>query len=128
MLLNGGTIDGVRILAPRSVDILLAPAWRFDGSNGETDQGFYCSYGLASQQIPTLMPGCNDDPAGDGVARVGHAGDAYGLRSGLWIDRAGGTGVAFFVTGLAESPPRGRSAYRAVEEAALKRALHLLQR
>jgi len=128
MLLNGGAIDGVRILSPRSVDILLSPAWSFDGSNGKTDDGFYCSYGLASQQIPNRMPGCNDDPAGDGIARVGHAGDAYGLRSGLWIDRASGTGVSYFVTGLAENPPRGRSAYRAAEEAALKRALHLLKR
>ncbi len=128
MLLNGGTIDGVRILSPESVDNLLAPLWRFDGSNGETDQGFYCSYGLASQQIPTRMEGCNDDPAGDGIVRVGHAGDAYGLRSGLWIDRDSGTGVAFFVTGLAESPPRGRSAYRVAEEAALKRTLDLLRR
>ena len=128
MLLNGGTIDSVRILSPQSVDTLLAPVWRFDGSNGETDHGFYCSYGLASQQIPTPVPGCNDDPAGDGVARVGHAGDAYGLRSGLWIDRASSTGVAYFVTGLAESPPRGRSAYRAAEEAALSRTLALLRR
>ncbi|MGI8611047.1 MAG: serine hydrolase domain-containing protein [Sphingomicrobium sp.] len=126
MLLNGGSLDGVRILSSHSVDTLLAPAWRFDGSNGETDNGFYCSYGLASQQIPTAVPGCNDDPAGDGIPRVGHAGDAYGLRSGLWIDRASGTGVAYFVTGLAESPPRGRSAYRAAEEAALKRTLGLL--
>jgi len=58
--------------------------------------------------------------------RVGHAGDAYGLRSGLWIDRAHGTGVAYFVTGLPENPPRGRSAFRAAEEAALKRALALI--
>ena len=126
MLLNGGSLDGVRIISSQSVETLLAPAWRFDGSNGQTDEGFYCSYGLASQQIPTAVSGCNDDPAGDGVARVGHAGDAYGLRSGLWIDRASGTGVAYFVTGLAESPPRGRSAYRAAEEAALKRTLGLL--
>lgn len=128
MLLNSGSIDGVRILSPQSVETLLAPVWRFNGSNGKTDKGFYCSYGLASQQIPTPVAGCNDDPAGDGVARVGHAGDAYGLRSGLWIDRARGTGVAYFVTGLAESPPRGRSAYRAAEEAALRRALGLLPR
>lgn len=125
MLLNGGSIDGVRILSPKSVDALLTPVWRFNGSNGETDKGFYCSYGLASQQIPTPVAGCNDDPAGDGIARVGHAGDAYGLRSGLWIDRARGTGVAYFVTGLAEFPPRGRSAYRAAEEAALRRTLGL---
>jgi CubicO group peptidase (beta-lactamase class C family) len=128
MLLNGGSLDGARILSPQSVETLLAPVWRFDGSNGETDKGFYCSYGLASQQFPTPVPGCSDDPAGDGIARVGHAGDAYGLRSGLWIDRAGGTGVAYFVTGLAESPPRGRSAYRAAEEAALRRTLDLLQK
>lgn len=128
MLLNRGTINGVRILSPTSVDTMLAPIWRFDGSNGETDDGFYCSYGLASQQIPNRMQGCNDDPAGDGIVRVGHAGEAYGLRSGLWLDRASGTGAALFVTGLGESPPQGRSAYRAVEEAALKRALDLLRR
>jgi CubicO group peptidase (beta-lactamase class C family) len=128
MLLNGGTLDGVRILSPQSVETLITPMWRFDGRNGGTDHGFYCSYGLATQQIPTRRRGCKDDPAGDGVARVGHAGDAYGLQSGLWIDRASGTGVAYFVTGLPDDPPRGRSAYRAAEEAAFRRALSLLRR
>jgi len=126
MLLGGGTLDGSRILAPQSVETLLAPRWRFDGGNGDTDHGFYCSFGLATHQIPTRISGCKDDPAGDGFVRVGHAGDAYGLRSGLWIDRAHGTGVAYFVTGLPENPPRGRSAFRAAEEAALKRALALI--
>jgi CubicO group peptidase (beta-lactamase class C family) len=125
MLLNGGTLDGVRILSPQSVETLVTPMWRFNGRNGATDHGFYCSYGLATQQIPTARRGCDDDPAGDGLARVGHAGDAYGLRSGLWIDRARGTGVAYFVTGLSDDPPRGRSAYRAAEEAAFRRALSL---
>jgi CubicO group peptidase (beta-lactamase class C family) len=126
MLLGGGTLEGVRILSPQSVEALLAPVWRFDGDNGDTSDGFYCTYGLATQLIPTAVRGCNDDPAGDGIARIGHAGDAYGLRSGLWIDRARGTGVAYFVTGLAEFPPLGRSAYRAAEEAALMRSLGLL--
>ena len=123
MLLNGGTLDEVRILSPQSVEMLFTPAWRFDGSNGDTDHGFYCSYGLATQQIPTARRGCKDDPAGDGIARAGHAGDAYGLRSGLWIDRVNGTGVAYFVTGLSDDPPRGTSAYRAAEEAAFRRSL-----
>ena len=127
MLLNGGTLDGVRILSPQSVETLVTPVWRFNGRNGATDHGFYCNYGLATQQIPTARRGCDDDPAGDGRARVGHAGDAYGLRSGLWIDRERGTGVAYFVTGLSENPPRGRSAYRAAEEAAFSRALSLLR-
>ncbi|WP_309663120.1 serine hydrolase [Sphingomonas sp.] len=128
MLLNGGMLDGGRMLSPQSVDMLLTPVWRFDGHNGDTDHGFYCSFGLASQQIPTSGAGCNDDPIGDGVVRVGHGGDAYGLRSGIWIDRATGTGVAFFVTGLPADPPRGRSAFRAAEEATFKRTLALLAR
>jgi CubicO group peptidase (beta-lactamase class C family) len=128
MLLNGGTLEGIRILSSQSVVTLLAPEWRFDGSNGATDHGFYCTYGLATQLMPTAQRGCKDDPAGDGVLRIGHAGDAYGLRSGLWIDGARGAGVAYFVTGLSDDPPRGQSAYRAAEEAALKRALSLLKR
>jgi CubicO group peptidase (beta-lactamase class C family) len=123
MLLNGGSLDGVRILSAPSVETLLTPLWRFDGSNGATDKGFYCTYGLASQEIPSPVPGCNDDLVRDGRILVGHAGDAYGVRAGLWIDRARGTGIAFFATGLAEYPPRGRSAYTAAVEAAAKRAL-----
>jgi CubicO group peptidase (beta-lactamase class C family) len=126
MLLNGGTLDGVRILSPRSVEALIRPEWRFDGRNGDTDRGFYCTYGLATQTIPTPQHGCGDDPIGDRVVRIGHGGDAYGLRSGLWLDRASGRGVAFFVTGLPEDPPRGRSAFRAAEEAAFRRSLGLL--
>ncbi len=128
MLLNNGTLDGVPILAPSSVGTLLAQGWSFDGRNGFTDKGFYCSYGLGTQQIPSPRPGCADDPGTGGRLLVGHAGDAYGVRSGLWIDRARGVGIAYFVTGLSEDPPRGRSAYRAAEEAAFRRTLALLPR
>ena len=128
MLLNDGTLDGVRILSPQSVQALLSPRWRYDGRNGDTDKGFYCSYGLAAQSLPTKVPGCRDDPLGDGGAWAGHAGDAYGLRSGLWIDRQRGVGVAYFVTGLSDDPARGRSAYRAAEEAAFRRSISLLKR
>ena len=125
LLLNGGALDGVRIISTRSVDALLAPAWQYDGSNGDTEGGFYCSYGLAAQQLPTASKRCKDNPVGDGTLRAGHAGDAYGLRSGLWIDRVHGTGVAYFVSGLSDNPPRGRSAYRAAEEMAFVRSLQL---
>jgi CubicO group peptidase (beta-lactamase class C family) len=128
MLLNGGSLDGVRILEPRSVEALLTQVWRFDGRNGDSDHGFYCTYGLATQQIPTRATGCKDDPGTQGATLVGHAGDAYGLRSGIWIDRARGRGVAYFVTGLAEVPPRGDSAFRAQEERAFRRAYALLPR
>ena len=125
MLLAGGTLDGVRILSPQSVEALLAPVWRYDGRNGKTEDGFYCAYGLATQTMPTRVRGCDDDPAADGIVRVGHAGDAYGLRSGVWIDRARGTGIAFLVTGLGDVPPRGQSAFSAAEEQAMRRTLAL---
>jgi CubicO group peptidase (beta-lactamase class C family) len=129
MLLNGGTIDGVRILSPQSVETLFAQVWRYDGRNGDTDHGFYCSYGLATHRIPTAVSGCADDIGTRGAILIGHGGDAYGLRSGLWLDRARGTGVAFFVTGLDADPPRARgSAFRAAEAAGFRRTWSLLNR
>jgi CubicO group peptidase (beta-lactamase class C family) len=114
LLLARGRHRGTRLLSERSIDELLRPHWRFDGSNGDTESGFYCSYGLAAQSLP--VEGCSDDLFGDGRAAAGHAGDAYGVRSGLWIDRERGRGIAYFATGNGDDPPRGRSAYRAIEE------------
>ena len=116
MLLGDGVIDGRRILARESVDALLAPRWRFDGGNGDSENGLWCRYGLASQQLATPHDGCRDDPGLPRGSWVGHSGEAYGLRSGLWIDRAKGVGIAYLVTGLDAAPPRGRSAFTAAEE------------
>ncbi|HYD13558.1 MAG TPA: serine hydrolase domain-containing protein [Allosphingosinicella sp.] len=117
MLLQGGMHDGERILSEASVRALTTPAWTFDGSNGQTEDGFYCAYGLAVQLIPTAQAGCRDDLFGRGRRAWGHAGDAYGLRSGLWLDPQRGTGIAFFATTNGDDPRRGaRSAYRAIEE------------
>ncbi|RHW19072.1 class C beta-lactamase-related serine hydrolase [Sphingomonas gilva] len=115
LLVNRGVHDGERFLSEASIDAILSPAWRFDGGNGETDQGFYCAYGLASQSLPVPVKGCNDDLFA-GRAMAGHAGSAYGLRSGLWIDPKTRTGIAFFATSNGADPPRGRSAYTLIEE------------
>jgi CubicO group peptidase (beta-lactamase class C family) len=129
MLLNGGTLDGVRILSPQSVEILLTQTWRFDGNNGATDGGFYCSAGNGTHQIPNKMPGCADDMGTRGAILVGHAGDAYGMKSGLWIDRQRRRGVAYFVTGVADPAPKAAaSAYTAAEEHAFRRSYALLPR
>jgi CubicO group peptidase (beta-lactamase class C family) len=120
LLLNEGEVDGVRLLSPASVRTMIAPAWTFDGGNGVTgegdDDGFYCRYGLAVQTVATPVAGCRDDPFGDGIARIGHAGDAYGLRSGLWIDPRTGTGVAYFATGIPDAAADADSAFSAIEE------------
>jgi CubicO group peptidase (beta-lactamase class C family) len=126
LLLGRGKVDGRRLLRPASVDQLLTPLWTFGGTEapngvtgeadtGETNSGFTCAYGLAIAFLATPAKGCADDPFGDGVHRFGHAGDAYGLKSGLWIDPARGMGVAYFATDVAAG--RGAiSAYTPVEE------------
>lgn len=129
MLLNEGTLDGVRILSPQAVDTLLTQTWRFSGSNGAADGGFYCSAGNGTHQIPTRLPGCADDMGTHGTILIGHAGDAYGMKSGLWIDRLGGRGIAYFVTGVGDPALKAPgSAYTAAEVHAFRRTYALLPR
>ncbi len=116
LLLNEGRLGDVRLLQPASVRALLGPVWTYDGANGDHQGGFLCRYGLATQVLSTPAAGCRDDPFGDGIARVGHAGDAYGLRSGLWLDLAKGTGVAYFATDVLDADGGLHSGYTRVEE------------
>lgn len=118
---------GKGFLSPAAFAELIRPAWRFDGANGlgedGTASGFFCGYGLAVQTIGAGGPGCHDDLFGDGTVRIGHSGDAYGLKSGLWVDPASGRGLAFFTTRVAPDAPAGTSAFTAAEEAVVARAV-----
>lgn len=126
MLVQGGR----GFVSPASFAALTTPAWRFNGHNGlgenkggesgEPD-GFFCAYGLGVQLIGNSDPGCNDDPFGDRVPRLGHPGEAYGLRSGLWLDPKTGRGVAFFTTAVPDDAAKGASAFTAAEEGVLRR-------
>ena len=125
LLLGEGMFEGVRLLSPESVRAPATPLWQYAPGRGLTYEedtsdlgdGFFCRYGMAMQTLATPVEGCRDDPFGDGVARVGHSGSAYGLQSGLWLDRDAGTGVAWFATGMPGERLGGRSAFSAVEEA-----------
>jgi CubicO group peptidase (beta-lactamase class C family) len=117
---------GKGFLSPRSFAELTRPHWRFDGRNGvgeygEND-GFFCAYGLAVQTIGTKGRHCRDDLFGDGRRRLGHAGEAYGLRSGLWWDPHSGKGLAYFTSAVADDAPAGRSRFTAIEESVVERA------
>ena len=125
LLLGEGEVDGVRLLTPASVRAMIGPEWRFDGGNGltleeddpiRTRGGFTCQYGLAVHTLASGLPGCGDDPFGDGVQRVGHSGNAYGLLAGLWVDRKAGTGVVYFSTGNDAPEPGAHSAFSRIEE------------
>jgi CubicO group peptidase (beta-lactamase class C family) len=129
MLLSKGELDGIRILSARSVETVLAPFWRYDGENGsrEGESDGICSYGLATRQL-SASDQCDDDPDQRYPFWVGHAGDAYGLRSGIWIDRDHGLGVAYYVTGLPDEAPPGKGSFSAAEEQAFRRSSALLNR
>jgi CubicO group peptidase (beta-lactamase class C family) len=116
LLLNRGMHRGRRFLSEASIETMLRPVWAFDGSNGDTSDAFYCAYGLATQSIPVVREGCRDSLFADGRAAVGHAGDAYGVRSGLWIDRKRNVGIAYYAANNPAEPPAGRTSYRAIEE------------
>jgi CubicO group peptidase (beta-lactamase class C family) len=114
LLLNRGRHGGQPFLQPASIDAVLSSGWTHDGSNGDTSEGFYCSYGLASQQLPGGAPGCRDDLLGNGRKLIGHAGEAYNLRSGLWIDPERGVGIAYFAANT--TAETGGSAFHPIEE------------
>jgi CubicO group peptidase (beta-lactamase class C family) len=111
LLLRGG--EG--FLKPESLDAMTAATWTFDGKNGASEGGYYCSYGLAVQRLARVA-GCNDNMFLDKVQRIGHAGEAYGLRSGLWIDPESGKGVAYFTSAVPDTIAAGKSAWTAAEE------------
>jgi CubicO group peptidase (beta-lactamase class C family) len=111
---------GKGLISPVSFATVTTPQWRFDGNNGETEGGFWCTYGLAVQTLGARAAGCKDEPFGDGRIRIGHPGEAYGLRSGLWLDPKTGKGIAFFVTAVPDDTPKGRSAFTAAEESQIQ--------
>lgn len=91
------------------------------GGNGGLDEygesnGFFCSYGLGLQRIGSGAPGCHDDLFGDRARRMGHSGQAYGLRSGLWWNPRTKQGLAYFTSAVPDDAPIGQSAFTALEE------------
>jgi CubicO group peptidase (beta-lactamase class C family) len=115
LLLNGGG----GFLRPETVAQMIAPGPVLTEETAAREAGLYCRFGLSVHVLATEAAGCSDDPFGDGGQRFGHSGEAYGLRSGLWLDHK--RGVAFFVTAVADDAPKGRSAFTAAEERILRR-------
>lgn len=83
----------------------------------------FCFYGLGVQTLEPQLEGCLDDLFGDAGRRYGHAGDAYSLRSGLWIDDVSGTGIAYFVTQVPERETVEEGGFAPAERALVRRAM-----
>lgn len=80
---------------------MAAAAYRHEPGATAVD---FCAYGLSTYTLADEAP-CTDDLFGDGHGRIGHGGEAYGLRSGLWLSFEKATSFAYFTTEV--PPPSG---------------------
>ncbi len=99
--------DGRPLMGARLLGAMRAPTWMFDGSNGDTERDFWRGYGLGLQVIPS-------DGAGPIEFQqrplIGHSGDAYGLRGGLFMDIEARAGFVFLLNGGPQDAERRRGA------------------
>jgi CubicO group peptidase (beta-lactamase class C family) len=132
MLMNGGEIDGRRVLNRATVDEMLSRQWTRGDANGEPDygshRGRFNAWGLGNQQFVDVSgPDYGDRLVeGGGVTAAGHLGDAYGLLGTLAFDRASRNGFAFLIGGTGCDPETQRGAYSAAArfEERIATALH----
>jgi CubicO group peptidase (beta-lactamase class C family) len=110
---------GAPILRLETYRAMTTPTWRFDPArpNGEGYGGLIRAYGLGVQTL-TGTEGY-DNPFDGCEGWIGHAGDAYGLTSGLWVHPDAARGMAYLLTGQAAPLARnkGRSKLTRQEEA-----------
>ncbi len=98
MIVDGGVYKKNQIVRAESLQKMMTPQWIYDGSNGDP-YDVMLNYGLGFYGID-----------GDGRARlcrdravdlIGHSGEAYGLISGLYIERGRKNAAAFMINGTA---------------------------
>ncbi len=113
-------------LAPSTIDSLFdaRPAGRM-GTGEESDPAFMQFWSAGGLQClsGTGAPGGDQPLSPTPSDWCGHAGDAWGLRSGLWIDRAAGRAYAYAITGTAADPkttPGNVSRFHPEEERILR--------
>ena len=113
MLMNGGVHEGTRILQPATLKNMFARQWTADGAgtNGDTLNGFFHSWGLGNAQFPD-QPGRR--LVEGGFDAVGHLGDAYGLRSVFAFDPARRNGLIVLVGGSSSDPGLQKGTYSAL--------------
>ncbi len=110
LLMNGGSVDGVRILSPQGVRMMTTPRWTFDPEwvNGEISVGLTRSTGLALIRNTGASDGFGGDRLlpGGSPALWGHHGDAYGFLGGMMFHPEKRYGYLYFINGTAAEPEK----------------------
>ena len=111
LLINKGAFRGKQLLAPKSIEELLAPAWELSSvennglSAGEAEpggdaDGLMTSYGLSVHRIDMRAWGFENGPR----HLVGHLGQAYGVLSHALFDPVSGDGIVTIIGGTGDNP------------------------
>jgi CubicO group peptidase (beta-lactamase class C family) len=119
MLINHGRHEGRQILQPASLALMFGEQWRFNGSNGDTLQGLYHSWGLGAQRFADVRGNMGGMPKDGQFHAVGHLGEAYGLVSTFAVDLKKRQGIVSLIGGFASDPeadPGRYSAHTRAEE------------
>ena len=118
--MNGGVVDGVRILNDSTARLMLQPAWTYSGANGDNYYGLFLKWGLGTQITTNTSMG---DIVVPGKIMAGHAGEAYGLVSDAYFEINNEFGIVFITNGRSGSyGPGTTSAFYDVEEAVFNAA------
>lgn len=96
MFMNDGLFDGKQILSKKAVEEMIQPYWIYDGTNGDTWDNFFLSYGLGTH---VLTNADSADYIFPELSMIGHPGIAYGLVSDMYVDREKDTGVVLIING-----------------------------
>jgi CubicO group peptidase (beta-lactamase class C family) len=67
---------GKPLLSPKTFTEMTRPQWTFNGKNGDDEKGAFISFGL----------GIHIETDSKGARWIGHIGEAYSLRAGLWVN------------------------------------------
>ena len=111
LLINKGAFRGKQLLAPESIEDLLAPVWELSSvennglSAGEAEpggdaDGLMTSYGLSVHRIDMRAWGFEKGPR----YMVGHLGQAYGVLSHALFDPVSGDGIVSIIGGTGDNP------------------------
>lgn len=115
LLMNGGEVDGLRLLSRWSVERMMTTAWVYDPirRNGELYTGLTREAGLGLARTTASR----DEQGGDrllpggGPELWGHHADAYGLLGGMAFDPLEGYGFIYIIGGTARPPESLRGRY-----------------
>ena len=83
---------GRPLLSQRAFAEMTKVQWRFDGSNGDDEKGYFTAYGL----------GVHMHKDSTGTLWFGHVGEAYAFRGGFWLDMKSKRGFMRYTTMVPE--------------------------